>query len=335
MVDELQARDIFPKLTAVTSRFLTAQVRHLGYIPRDENLHRAIMAQRPVVEAFPLCPASRALAAHAPTSCWRRRPPARLESGLSSCGSACCARPRTRRWLTTMHRALSTISAPTGRATTSCCSRYGRSSIAWRAGWSLRTGMHSAYDDLWSAGALGLLEAAPAASTPSGGVTFETFVEHRIRGAMLDELRRMDHLPRRLRSRTDDLKKARHKLGAALGREATTEELAAEMKHRPRGGLRDGGPARASGAAGERDPPAGRRQRRRRPGGPPRGPAHAGRRHRTVPERLRLVLSLIYIEGLTYSEIGGLLGVSEPRVCQLHSEALVKLREEMGIAPPR
>jgi flagellar biosynthesis protein FlhG len=61
VVDELQAREIFPKLSAVTSRFLSAHVRHLGYIPRDENLHRAIMAQRPVVESFPLSPASRAL----------------------------------------------------------------------------------------------------------------------------------------------------------------------------------------------------------------------------------------------------------------------------------
>jgi flagellar biosynthesis protein FlhG len=61
VVDELQAREIFPKLTAVTSRFLTAKVRHLGYIPRDENMHRAIMVQRPLVEAFPLSPASRAL----------------------------------------------------------------------------------------------------------------------------------------------------------------------------------------------------------------------------------------------------------------------------------
>jgi len=62
VVDELAARDIFPKLTAVTSRFLHARVRHLGYVPRDENLHRAIMAQRPVVDMFPHSPASRAMA---------------------------------------------------------------------------------------------------------------------------------------------------------------------------------------------------------------------------------------------------------------------------------
>jgi flagellar biosynthesis protein FlhG len=61
VIDELPAREIFNKLTQVTSRFLSASVRHLGYIPRDENLHRAIMAQRPLVDAFPHSPASRAL----------------------------------------------------------------------------------------------------------------------------------------------------------------------------------------------------------------------------------------------------------------------------------
>ena len=90
---------------------------------------------------------------------------------------------------------------------------------------TMRTGLQSAFDDLWSAGALGLLEAAKRFDG-GRGVNFETFVEHRIRGAMLDELRRMDHLPRRLRSRTDDLQKARKKLQLQLGRAASTDELA-------------------------------------------------------------------------------------------------------------
>jgi flagellar biosynthesis protein FlhG len=81
VVDELQARDIFPKLTAVTSRFLSARVRHLGYVPRDENLHRAIMAQRPVVEAFPLSPASRALGLIS-EKLLSTPGPSRLESGF-------------------------------------------------------------------------------------------------------------------------------------------------------------------------------------------------------------------------------------------------------------
>lgn len=63
VVDEMAARGIFQKLTAVTGKFLEAKVRHLGYIPRDENLHRAIMAQRPVCEMFPASPSARAVTA--------------------------------------------------------------------------------------------------------------------------------------------------------------------------------------------------------------------------------------------------------------------------------
>jgi flagellar biosynthesis protein FlhG len=61
VVDEMPARDMFQKLSSVTGRFLTAKLRHLGYVPRDENVHRAVMAQRPVVDLFPMAPASRAL----------------------------------------------------------------------------------------------------------------------------------------------------------------------------------------------------------------------------------------------------------------------------------
>jgi flagellar biosynthesis protein FlhG len=82
VVDELPARGIFQKLTTVTNRFLTAHVRHLGYVPRDENFHRAIMAQRPIVDLFPSSPASRALAGIAERlfDDNAARPP--LESGL-------------------------------------------------------------------------------------------------------------------------------------------------------------------------------------------------------------------------------------------------------------
>jgi len=61
IVDELAARGIFQKLTAVTSKFLEAKVRHMGYVPRDENMQRAIMAQRPVCEMFPSSPSARAI----------------------------------------------------------------------------------------------------------------------------------------------------------------------------------------------------------------------------------------------------------------------------------
>jgi flagellar biosynthesis protein FlhG len=82
VVDEGPARDIFHKLTAVTSRFLTANLRHLGYIPRDENLHRSIMAQRPLVEMFPRSPASRALGLIADKLFKEEQPPQVLDGGL-------------------------------------------------------------------------------------------------------------------------------------------------------------------------------------------------------------------------------------------------------------
>ncbi|HEY2901439.1 MAG TPA: MinD/ParA family protein [Polyangia bacterium] len=81
VVDEMPARGIFQKLTAVSNRFLTAQIRHLGYVPRDENFHRAIMAQRAIVDMFPHSPASRALASIAERLFADGAQP-KLESGL-------------------------------------------------------------------------------------------------------------------------------------------------------------------------------------------------------------------------------------------------------------
>ena len=62
VVDEVSARAVFQKLCAVTGKFLEAKLVHLGYVPRDENLHRAIMSQRPLCEMFPSSPAARAIA---------------------------------------------------------------------------------------------------------------------------------------------------------------------------------------------------------------------------------------------------------------------------------
>lgn len=193
----------------------------------------------------------------------------------------------------------------------------------------MRTGLQSAYDDLWSAGALAVLEASRRFDA-SKGATFETFAEHRVRGAMLDELRRMDHLPRRLRSRTDDLQKAKKKLGATLGREATVEEVAEELNMdldeasgveallEPHVPLDKALPYLANDESLE----------------DPLLRAEAVKQLavaiETLPERPRLVLSLVYIEGLTYREVGKMLDISEPRVCQIHGEALKKLRAAMA-----
>jgi RNA polymerase sigma factor for flagellar operon FliA len=230
-----------------------------------------------------------------------------------------------------MHRALATYStSATGTEADELIQKYATviDRIVRRI--VMRTGLQSAFDDLWSAGALGLLEAARRFDA-SRGVTFETFVEHRIRGAMLDELRRMDHLPRRLRSRTDDLQKAKKKLQGQLGRDASTEELATEMKV----DLEEVGGIEAllephvpldrwvqSSETGESD--IEERLSRSQMVASLEGAI------RILPERLQTVLGLHYLEGLTYREIAKMLDISEPRVCQLHSDGLRKLRATLG-----
>jgi RNA polymerase sigma factor FliA len=188
-----------------------------------------------------------------------------------------------------------------------------------------RTGGAVASDDLWSAGALGLLDAAGRFDAAKG-VRFETFAEHRIRGAMIDELRRLDHLPRRLREKTDSTAIARKALATELGRQPSNEEIAEklgisceevdalEALSQPILPL-DPEVQIVAEQPSQHDVFESRE--------------NAGRLAEaiaTLPERLRTVLGLHYVEGLTYREIAGILQVSEPRVCQLHSEAVGKLR---------
>ena len=196
---------------------------------------------------------------------------------------------------------------------------------------AIRTGLKSAFDDMWSAGALGLLEAAPRYDT-ARGVSFETFVEHRIRGAMLDELRRMDHLPRRLRSRTDDVQKVKQQLAGQLGREATTEEVAQAMNIdmeelsgletllEPHVPLDKAAHVLAAGGDDATSNPVEDQIARAQM------VKALGEGFKKLPERLQTVMGLHYVEGLTYREIAKILDVSEPRVCQLHADGLKRLR---------
>ena len=190
-----------------------------------------------------------------------------------------------------------------------------------------RTGGAVSPDDLWSAGALGLLDAARRFDA-ARDVKFETFAAHRIQGAMLDELRRMDHLPRRLRAQADEVERARGRLAQALSREPTGEELAAET------GLGSEELAAVLGAAQPQlealdtlqsaVTPADERLEREQLLGAVSGAVAA------LPERLQTLLALHYVEGLTYREIAKVLDVSEPRVCQLHGDALARLRGVAG-----
>jgi RNA polymerase sigma factor for flagellar operon FliA len=190
-----------------------------------------------------------------------------------------------------------------------------------------RTGGAVSPDDLWSAGALGLLDAARRFDA-ARDVKFETFAAHRIQGGMLDELRRMDHLPRRLRAQADEVERARGRLAQALSREPTGEELAAET------GLGSEELAAVLGAAQPQVEaldtlqaavtPADERLEREQLLGAVSAAVGA------LPERLQTLLALHYVEGLTYREIAKIFDISEPRVCQLHGDALARLRGGAG-----
>ncbi|MBS2022417.1 MAG: sigma-70 family RNA polymerase sigma factor [Deltaproteobacteria bacterium] len=192
-----------------------------------------------------------------------------------------------------------------------------------------RTGNPSIEGDLWTAGALGLVDAARRFEH-GRGAKFESFAEHRVRGAMLDELRRLDHLPRRMRARSEQVAKARRKMTQELGRTATDDEIAGSL------GMSTEELTEVEGAA---LPPA--------PLDPELIPEGTGpapdeeldrsrkvmwltQQVKNLPERLRTVLGLIYQEGCTYREIAQMMDVSEPRICQLHAQALELLREAAG-----
>jgi flagellar biosynthesis protein FlhG len=78
---EAAAKDIFQKLTMVTSRFLSAHVNYYGFVPRDEHVRRAIMAQKPFVEVYPNSPASRAVS-NLYNNLIERAAPTHLDGGL-------------------------------------------------------------------------------------------------------------------------------------------------------------------------------------------------------------------------------------------------------------
>ncbi|HEX7625036.1 MAG TPA: FliA/WhiG family RNA polymerase sigma factor [Anaeromyxobacteraceae bacterium] len=186
-------------------------------------------------------------------------------------------------------------------------------------------------EDLWSAGALGLLEAARRFDA-TRDVKFETFASHRIQGAMLDELRRMDHLPRRLRTQADAVERARARLAQTHSREPTGDELAAET------GLGSEELAAVLGAAQPQVEALETLQSAVTPADEQleqeqllRSLASAVAR---LPERLQTLLALHYVEGLTYREIAKILDVSQPRVCQLHGDAMALLRTDTRTGPP-
>jgi RNA polymerase sigma factor FliA len=227
-----------------------------------------------------------------------------------------------------LHRAVARYS-PTKRDDDDLVREYAPLIDRLARSFAQRTGAWDALDDLWTAGAIGLVDAARRFDT-AAETRFETFVAHRVRGAMLDELRRLDHLPRRLRERASGLEKARWQLQASLGREPRSEELAAHLKlsleevDDLRLITEPALPMEETASVQSVEPDAFERAAQSETRAQVSGAIAA------LPQRLQLVLALRYDEGLTTREIADILEVSEARVSQLHSAAIAGLQRLMG-----
>lgn len=196
---------------------------------------------------------------------------------------------------------------------------------------------HLRLDDLFSAGLLGYL-ATVDDFDPERGVGFSSYARHRIRGAIFDELRRLDWVPRGTRERMRDAQRAIDTLSGRLDRHPTDQEVAKELGIEPeayRASLGEGITLVSLSAVtapgnGEPtlmdsvedvsapDPFLALAEEERR--------ALLGRLIDGLPERERQALALYYYEELTMREIGTVMGVTESRVSQLHASAVLRLR---------
>lgn len=196
-------------------------------------------------------------------------------------------------------------------------------------------------DDLIQVGMIGLAEALSRYQAAQG-VQFETFATQRIRGAMLDELRDSDWMSRSSRKSQKDIEQALHRVEQRLGRSPLESEIAAELgmsledyqsllgkvrgtqlvyledMHHDDGdeGFLDRHVADASA-----DPLAMLRDQRLRDA--------LVRAIQALPEREQHIMGMYYEHEMNLKEIAAVLGVTESRVCQLHSQAVARLRTKM------
>lgn len=208
---------------------------------------------------------------------------------------------------------------------------------------------HIDADDLYSVGVTGLL-AAVRKYDPEQGKTFAAYTMMRIRGAILDELRRLDWCPRRTRARARQLKEAINTVEQKLGRVATEAEMCKELGISPKEYLKwvdDTRPVSfttldepVQGTEGEgatlhevirdENDVTGRENLEK---------AELleilVKRMEELPDTTRKVLSMYYFENMRMAEIAAVFGLTESRICQIHTQAILGLRAFLGRAMQR
>ncbi|PID76623.1 MAG: FliA/WhiG family RNA polymerase sigma factor [Deltaproteobacteria bacterium] len=199
-------------------------------------------------------------------------------------------------------------------------------------------------DDIQSAGMVGLLDAANKFD-PAKNILFKTFAEHRIRGAILDEMRKLDWFSRSLRDKHNRISRAISELETRLGRDPEELEIAKELDmplaeyQRTLGQVShlgcvslnetldqsDQGRSFLEALIDERDDtsPSDRLEKSQLA-------QMIAEVLATLSEKERLVVSLYYYEELNQKEISEVMELSEGRVSQLHSKALIKLKSRVA-----
>ncbi len=208
---------------------------------------------------------------------------------------------------------------------------------------AVRLPSHIDLDDLHNTGVIGLMDAIDKYD-PGKNCKFKTYAEFRIKGAILDQLRSLDWVPRSIRQKSRRLEQAYSQVEQRLGRSASEIEIAESLGieleefhflvNQVRGiSMVNLDELRAGGDSDQplhgdifedvkaENPFASLKSRELRQavaeciGG--------------LPEKERLVISLYYYEDLNMKEIGNVLGITESRVCQIHTKAVARLRSRL------
>jgi len=210
---------------------------------------------------------------------------------------------------------------------------------------AVRLPSHIDLDDLHNTGVIGLMDAIEKYD-PEKNCKFKTYAEFRIKGAILDQLRSLDWVPRSVRQKSRRLERAYGEVEQRLGRSASEDEVADslglqldkfhELLNQVRGvslvnleeirgnsseGDRNGGFADIVEDVHSENPFASLKLNE--------GKRIIADTIGTLPEKERLVITFYYYEDLNMKEIGSILGITESRVCQFHTKAVLRLRANL------